>query len=154
MQHVGRHTDPAGKALVLYSRPRLNTNCDRKCPICGRENSCLIANGSLYRGQCWCETISVSERVLRYLAQERYEHACLCRRCFSALARHANNVGDPEQVLALTSAESAAASPDFYLDEYGRTVFTADYHLKRGYCCSSGCRHCPYEKDQSLPASE
>jgi hypothetical protein len=23
-------------------------------------------------------------------------------------------------------------------------VFTATYHLKRGYCCNSGCRHCPY----------
>ena len=23
-------------------------------------------------------------------------------------------------------------------------VFTAAYHLKRGYCCGSGCRHCPY----------
>ncbi len=24
-------------------------------------------------------------------------------------------------------------------------VFTAAYHLKRGYCCGSKCRHCPYE---------
>jgi hypothetical protein len=24
-------------------------------------------------------------------------------------------------------------------------VFTAAYHLKRGYCCGSGCRHCPYD---------
>jgi hypothetical protein len=23
-------------------------------------------------------------------------------------------------------------------------VFTEAYHLKRGYCCESGCRHCPY----------
>jgi hypothetical protein len=23
-------------------------------------------------------------------------------------------------------------------------VFTAIYHLKRGSCCGSGCRHCPY----------
>jgi len=23
-------------------------------------------------------------------------------------------------------------------------VFTAAYHLKRGYCCNSDCRHCPY----------
>jgi hypothetical protein len=23
-------------------------------------------------------------------------------------------------------------------------VFTAAYHLKRGYCCKSGCRNCPY----------
>ncbi len=23
-------------------------------------------------------------------------------------------------------------------------VFTANYLLKRGYCCQSRCRHCPY----------
>jgi hypothetical protein len=23
-------------------------------------------------------------------------------------------------------------------------VFTEAYHRKRGYCCGSGCRHCPY----------
>jgi hypothetical protein len=23
-------------------------------------------------------------------------------------------------------------------------VFTEVYHLRRGYCCQSGCRHCPY----------
>ena len=31
-----------------------------------------------------------------------------------------------------------------YYREGGRWVFTAWYHLKRGYCCGSGCRHCPY----------
>lgn len=25
-------------------------------------------------------------------------------------------------------------------------VFTELYHLKRGHCCGSGCRHCPYDK--------
>jgi hypothetical protein len=25
-------------------------------------------------------------------------------------------------------------------------VFTEYYHLKRGSCCGSGCRHCPYRK--------
>ncbi len=33
---------------------------------------------------------------------------------------------------------------DFYLSEEGYKVFTKQYHLKRGYCCESGCRHCPY----------
>lgn len=28
--------------------------------------------------------------------------------------------------------------------ENGRWVFTERRHLKRGYCCGSGCRHCPY----------
>ena len=33
---------------------------------------------------------------------------------------------------------------DFYL-ENEFMVFTAKWHLKRGYCCGSGCRHCPYD---------
>ncbi len=32
---------------------------------------------------------------------------------------------------------------DYYM-ENGYMVFTEAYHLKRGYCCRSGCRHCPY----------
>lgn len=34
--------------------------------------------------------------------------------------------------------------PDWYV-ENGLLVYTAAYHLKRGYCCGSECRHCPYE---------
>ncbi|HYV92106.1 MAG TPA: DUF5522 domain-containing protein [Chitinophagales bacterium] len=33
---------------------------------------------------------------------------------------------------------------DYYINEDGLFVFTETYHLKRGYCCRSGCRHCPY----------
>ncbi|WP_305953146.1 DUF5522 domain-containing protein [Emticicia oligotrophica] len=33
---------------------------------------------------------------------------------------------------------------DDYYYENGFIVFTAAYHQKRGYCCKSGCRHCPY----------
>lgn len=32
---------------------------------------------------------------------------------------------------------------DYYY-ENDFIVFTEEYHLKRGYCCKSGCRHCPY----------
>jgi hypothetical protein len=34
-------------------------------------------------------------------------------------------------------------SEDFYY-EGPYLVFTAAYHCKRGYCCNSNCRHCPY----------
>ncbi len=37
---------------------------------------------------------------------------------------------------------------DYYLSEKGYKVFTAQFHLKRGYCCESGCRHCPYGFDK------
>jgi len=33
-----------------------------------------------------------------------------------------------------------------YYIENGLIVFTEAYHLKRGYCCKSGCRHCPYDR--------
>ncbi len=31
-----------------------------------------------------------------------------------------------------------------YYKEGDKVVFTSVYHLKRGYCCHSKCRHCPY----------
>ena len=34
---------------------------------------------------------------------------------------------------------------DYYIDR-GLMVFTARYHLRRGYCCERGCRHCPYDE--------
>ncbi len=37
---------------------------------------------------------------------------------------------------------------DYYLTEEGYIVFTEAYHLKRGYCCQSGCIHCPYGFDK------
>ena len=40
---------------------------------------------------------------------------------------------------------------DYYWED-GLMVFTSIYHLKRGYCCGSGCRHCPYS--DPAPAKE
>ena len=37
---------------------------------------------------------------------------------------------------------------DYYLTPEGYKVFTEKYHLERGYCCKSGCRHCPYGYDK------
>ena len=33
---------------------------------------------------------------------------------------------------------------DFYYNVDGYFVFTEKYHLKKGYCCGNGCKHCPY----------
>lgn len=37
---------------------------------------------------------------------------------------------------------------DFYTSPEGYIVFTEKYHLKRGYCCKNGCKHCPYGFDK------
>lgn len=45
-----------------------------------------------------------------------------------------------------------ALAPEDYYMEGPYLVFTAAWHLKRGYCCGSGCRHCPYK--ESAPGGE
>lgn len=42
------------------------------------------------------------------------------------------------------ASSNELAPEDFYFDGPD-LVFTAAYHLKRGYCCNSDCRHCPYK---------
>ena len=38
------------------------------------------------------------------------------------------------------------AGEDHYTDPVtGYLVFTELYHLRRGRCCGSGCRHCPFD---------
>jgi len=43
-----------------------------------------------------------------------------------------------------SAARPEDLDPEDYYFEGPLMVFTAAYHLKRGYCCGSGCRHCPY----------
>jgi hypothetical protein len=45
------------------------------------------------------------------------------------------------------SKKSHLNDEDYYLSEEGYIVFKEQYHLKRGYCCKSGCKHCPYGYD-------
>ncbi len=44
---------------------------------------------------------------------------------------------------------------DYYFNEQGLMVFTAAYHLRRGYCCKNKCKHCPWnygkDNDKSTP---
>ncbi len=43
---------------------------------------------------------------------------------------------------------------DYYFNDDGLMVFTEHYLTKRGYCCESGCKNCPYgfaEKQKAKP---
>ncbi len=46
--------------------------------------------------------------------------------------------------MALREEPKLVEGEDYYL-EGKAMVFTARFHLRRGYCCESGCRHCPYK---------
>ncbi|HZD32403.1 MAG TPA: DUF5522 domain-containing protein [Candidatus Angelobacter sp.] len=41
---------------------------------------------------------------------------------------------------------------DYYF-ENGLMVFTAQYLRDRGYCCTNGCRHCPYGYERNPAAA-
>lgn len=44
---------------------------------------------------------------------------------------------DPEE-------EAAELDPEDFYMEGPYLIFTAAFHRKRGFCCHSGCRHCPF----------
>jgi hypothetical protein len=52
----------------------------------------------------------------------------------------------PQRALILRAHASAVARDlPVYTDPVsGLSVFTAVFLADRGYCCDSGCRHCPY----------
>lgn len=55
-----------------------------------------------------------------------------------------------EEILAAHRA-ALAFGEDGYIDpDSGNWVFTSASHLRRGHCCESGCRHCPYVTDDDL----
>lgn len=50
-------------------------------------------------------------------------------------------------------AQAVAEGKDTYVDpETGYEVFTIAYLLRRGTCCGSGCRHCPFDHENVQPA--
>ena len=57
------------------------------------------------------------------------------------------NASDSEEEVEASSRQDAGLQEglDYYL-ENGLFVFTAAFLGRRGYCCESGCRHCPYER--------
>ena len=58
--------------------------------------------------------------------------------------------GESPQLDAAPRAQELAPEDFYYEGPY--LVFTAAYHLKRGACCNSGCRHCPYRDSPELGA--
>ena len=50
----------------------------------------------------------------------------------------------PADASELEVGDATELAPEDYYFDGPYMVFTAAYHLKRGYCCNSDCRHCPY----------
>jgi hypothetical protein len=55
---------------------------------------------------------------------------------------------DDRSIAQNSPAQPPKLEPEDYYFEGPNLVFTAAYHLKRGSCCGSGCRHCPYDSEK------
>lgn len=114
------------------------------CPVCDHPNQCRMETGEPYKGPCWCERTTLSAVALHPLLAELPEPRCLCQDCLEAIA------ADPEitwDELVTRSHQSTARLVVLDGDTYREgdaVVFTEQFHLRRGYCCGNGCRHCPY----------
>ncbi len=50
-----------------------------------------------------------------------------------------------KQQAALAAEKQQSLRPEDFYMEGPYLVLTAAYHLRRGTCCNSNCRHCPYK---------
>lgn len=116
------------------------------CPICWKPNGCRIETGEPYKGPCWCEGPTLSSAALHRLLSDAPEQRCVCRSCLEAIAANPEITWD--ELVAHSNPARHLAPQVLQEDEFYREgdaiVFTAAYLLRRGYCCGSRCRHCPY----------
>src|SRR5688500_4461452 len=115
-----------------------------RCPVCGQPNRCRLETGEAYKGPCWCERPIVAKAALIRLLAELPEARCLCPSCLESIAENPEATWEE----LITRSRGVLAAPGLDAGDYYREgetlVFTERYHLRRGYCCGSGCRHCPY----------
>jgi hypothetical protein len=112
------------------------------CPNCNTVFDCQVENAAA----CWCQKLPT-------IAPIEAAGGCLCPACLKAQVQE-----QIEQFVAdFKAGKRPNTAPDYkrpgrpvegidYYLENGMFVMTSWSHLKRGYCCGSGCRHCPYPK--------
>lgn len=104
------------------------------CPLCRGDNACTVDRLNA-GGACWCQSVQIPAGLSE---QAGGLGGCICRGCIAAFRKK-------------TRWMPRAEASEFYQDRDGRMVFRASYHLRRGYCCGNGCRHCPYGDGAPLP---
>ncbi len=113
----------------------------QECATCKQNFTCSIESPTT----CWCTKyppILVVDAV----------NTCLCSNCMeskikAAIQQYAIEVKEGKRINEApsyaTDRQKMEEGIDYYI-ENGLLVMSTWYHLKRGTCCGSGCRYCPY----------
>lgn len=103
------------------------------CRRCNKPFECHVHAIAL----CQCNSVNINPLTLEFLSKTNW--GCLCVDCLKEI---------DGKVISLQGKEfpKPAELQDgvHYYKENGLWVFTEYYHMLRGHCCKSGCRHCPY----------
>src|SRR5258705_1070903 len=121
----------------------MNKHEEKYCPRFGASFTCKtgdIAN-------CQCTSIRLGEDTIKFLAQTPFD--CLCKDCLSKI----NHDIRVSKAYKFPTQKEMFIEGLHYYKEGGYWVFTELYHILRGHCCKSGCRHCVYGFSKTENAS-
>jgi hypothetical protein len=117
-----------------------NINCKR----CNAIVQCFVNDVA----SCWCNNYPPILHI-----EDEQDSACLCKACLHKEAVEvvlkiensftAEKALNANWVKELVYNNKPIEGIDYYI-ENGYFVFKKWFHLKRGYCCGNGCRHCAY----------
>lgn len=119
----------------------MSWNSEMNCPACGKSFNCKATDGAA----CWCTELPA---VLPVNADSQ----CFCPDCLASQIA-GRFKAEPEKAApylskpsreVITRTMALEEGRDYYINYEGNWVFTTFYHLKKGYCCQNGCKHCPY----------
>jgi Family of unknown function (DUF5522)/Cysteine-rich CWC len=110
----------------------------KNCSNCGASFGCGMAS---ITANCWCMDLPDVGPVATS------DQDCLCRNCL-AEAIAGLSLDENQATKAPTSTispEGLLVEGEDYYFEGTAIVFTARFLRRRGHCCESGCRHCPFD---------
>ena len=129
-------------SCISMSIDTINTKL-KNCSACKMPFTC----GDTTESSCWCNqypAIFNPDPLVDCLCQE-----CLHKATVEKIDKYVSSLSPQEARTNNKAKDLSETCPpipniDYYI-ENGLFVFTAWSHLKRGTCCNSGCRHCPYK---------
>ena len=123
----------------------------KACKKCEKNNYCTVESND----GCWCNNYPSLEKLSELSGIDfEISGTCRCEGCLKEEIKGKIDLyvesfidGKVKNVAPLipNGRPKLIEGIDYYLEK-NYWVFTEWNHLKRGYCCGSGCRHCPYPK--------
>lgn len=104
-----------------------------QCKRCGKFFDCRVHDIK----SCQCSTVKLMPATLNFLQHTSW--GCLCSRCLEEVDLAVASIQGQDFPEPADLVEEV-----HYHYENELLVFTEYYHMLRGYCCKSGCRHCVY----------